>query len=141
MKTTVLVKHEVEITTLEVKAGVRYWEDSEFNGENDTEDGDLVPCKVGSVWCPIIDIDNGVITNWNKGVKAEIHYKVCDNGCYYLKDNVNNVILSIEQDYVPKILCPKDNGWGDYIIMDIDENGKISDWKIDIEDFQPSEED
>ena len=23
----------------------------------------------------------------------------------------------------------------------IDENGKISDWKIDIEDFQPSEED
>lgn len=141
MKTTVLVKQEVEITTLEVKAGVRYWEDSEFNGENDTEDGDLVPCKVGSVWCPIIDIDNGVITNWNKGVKAEIHYKVCDNGCYYLKDNVNNVILSIEQDYVPKILCPKDNGWGDYIIMDIDENGKISDWKIDIEDFQPSEED
>ena len=141
MKTTVLVKQEVEITTLEVKAGVRYWEDSEFNGENDTEDGDLAPCKVGSVWCPIIDIDNGVITNWNKGVKAEIHYKVCDNGCYYLKDNVNNVILSIEQDYVPKILCPKDNGWGDYIIMDIDENGKISDWKIDIEDFKPSEED
>ena len=63
MKAEVLVKQEVEITTLEVKANVRYWEDSVFNGENDTEDGELVPCKTGSMWCPIIDIDNGIITN------------------------------------------------------------------------------
>lgn len=141
MKAEVLVKQEVEITTLEVKAGVRYWEDSEFNGENDTEDGELVPCKIGSLWCPIIDIDSGIITNWKHGVKAEIHYKVVDNGSYYLKDSNGNVIASIEHDYVPKILCPKKNGYGDYIIMDVDENGKISNWKQDISSFFPDIED
>ena len=141
MKAEVLVKQEVEITTLEVKADVRYWEDSEFNGENDTEGGELVPCKIGSLWCPIIDIDNGIITNWKHGVKAEIHYKVVDNGSYYLKDSNGNVIASIEQDYVPKILCPKGNGYGDYIIMDVDENGKISNWKQDISSFFPYIED
>ena len=141
MKAEVLVKQEVEITTLEVKANVRYWEDSEFNGENDTEDGELVPCKIGSLWCPIIDIDNGIITNWKQGVKAEIHYKVVDEGSYYLKDSEGKVISSMENEYVPNILCPKESGYGDYIIMDIDENGKISNWKPDISYFFPDIED
>jgi len=85
----------------------------------------------------VIDIDSGIITNWKQGVKAEVHYKVCDEGSYYLQDAEGNTILSIEQDYVPKIMCPNKNSYGDYIIMNIDENGQIANWNSDpdIEDF------
>ena len=32
--------------------------------------------------------------------------------------------------YVPECLCPSGEGWGDYMIMHIDENGQIADWDI-----------
>ena len=134
MKATIKVKKEVEIKTLEVKAGVRYWGTAEVNGVDD-EMGDLIPCRDDDYWCPIIDIETGIITNWIQGTTAEIHYKVCDDGSYYLKDENNETVLSIEENYVPNILCPKENGYGDYIIMDIDESGQIQDWKINIDGF------
>ncbi len=140
MKTTVKIKKEVELVTLEVMAGVRYYEDATVDGVEDS-DGKLIPCKKGSMWCPIIDIDKGIITNWKQGVKASVHYKVCDSGCYLLKDLEGNTILSIENGYVPKMMCPKENGYGDYIIMDIDENGKIANWKPSIDGFQTNDED
>jgi hypothetical protein len=106
MKTTIKVKikKEVDIKTLWVEAGVRYWEDATVNGVED-ENGELIPCRDGEYWCPIIDIDNGIITNWEKGVTAKIHYKVCDDGSYYLKDADHNTVLSITENYVPDILC------------------------------------
>jgi len=134
MKATVKIEKEVELKTLVVKAGVRYYEDATVNGVEDTE-GDLIPCKQGELWCPIIDIDSGVITNWKQGVKAEVHYKVCDAGSYYLQDTEGNTVLSIEQDYVPKMMCPKESGYGDYIIMDIDENGKIANFRQTLDGF------
>jgi hypothetical protein len=48
MKVTITVKKEVEVKTLHVEANVRYWEDTEINGEPDTEDGNNVPCKKGN---------------------------------------------------------------------------------------------
>ena len=33
------------------------------------------------------------------------------------------------EGYVPDIMCPGDVPDGDYVIMDIDEKGKISNWK------------
>src|SRR5688572_3230134 len=126
MKAKIMVEKEVEIKTLSVRAGVRYWEDAKIDGVED-EAGDLIPCRDEDYWCPEIDIDKGVITNW-KGCKAEIHYKVCDDGTYTLKDAEGNVIKEIE-GYVPDIMCPEDNGYGDYIIMKVDEAGKIANWK------------
>lgn len=134
MKAKVKIEKEVELKTLVVKAGVRYYEDATVNGVEDTE-GDLIPCKQGELWCPIIDIDSGLITNWKQGVKAEVHYKVCDEGSYYLQDAEGNTVLSIEQDYVPKMMCPKESGYGDYIIMDIDENGKIANFRQTLDGF------
>lgn len=134
MKVTVKIEKEVELKTLVVKAGVHYYEGATVNGVEDTE-GDLIPCKKGELWCPIIDIDSGVITNWKQGVKAEVHYKVRDAGSYYLQDVEGNIILSIEQDSVPKMMCPKTSGYGNYIIMDIDENGKIANWKQTLDGF------
>lgn len=124
MKAIIKVEKEVELKTVLVKAGVRYWEDGQVNGVEDT-DG-IIPCRDGDCWCPEIDIDNGIILNWTKGVKADVHYKVCDEGSYYLKDDGGNVVLSIEQDYVPNELIP--GKYGDYIIMQIDESGVIVNW-------------
>jgi hypothetical protein len=135
MKTTIKEEKDVEIKTLEVNAGVRYWEDATVNGVEDTE-GNLIPCREGDRWCPLIDIDTGIIKDWPKGTIADIHYKVCDDGTYLLIDENNNQVLAIENDYVPDILCPKEPGYGDYIIMDIDGDGKIQNWKADISDFQ-----
>ena len=136
MKTTIQVKKEVDIRTLKVFANVRYWENASVNGVSD-DDGALIPFRVHDLWCPIIDIDSGTVKDWPEGTVAKIHYKVCDQGTYRLEDENGNDVLAIEDDYVPSIMCPKENGYGDYIIMDIDENGKIQKWKADFSDFLP----
>ena len=139
MKVVVKVKTKVEVKTLKVKAGVRYWEDATVDGIED-EKGDLIPCRDGDYWCPEIDIDKGKITNWKQGVKADVHYKVCDDGSYYLQDSDGKTILSIENNYVPEIMCPSDKGYGDYIIMNIDENGVIANWNPSIKGFKKHKE-
>jgi len=132
MKATVTIEKEVDIKTVEVRAHVRYWEDSVINGAPD-ENGTLTPCREGEMWCPIIDIDTGIILNWTKGVTADVHFKVCDAGSYFLKDAYGNIVLSREDDYVPNALIP--GSYGDYIEMTIDENGKIAEWDPSLEDF------
>lgn len=67
MKVTINKPTDYNAVKMEVFAHVRYWEDSEINGEEDTEDGDNIPCKKGENWCPVIIIDTGVIENWGKG--------------------------------------------------------------------------
>jgi hypothetical protein len=140
MKVTVKVKKEVEIKTLHVEAGASNWEDTEVNGSPDSEDGTLIPCKDGDYWKPIIDIETGQILNWEKGKTAYIHYKVCDDGRYFVKDKEGNTIFE-KDGYVPTCMSPKEAGFGDYIIMDINENGFIQDWDADFSDFYNSEND
>lgn len=132
MKATIKIEKEVDIKTVLVEAHVRYWEDATINGAAD-EDGTLTPCRKGELWCPEIDIDSGIIINWTKGVTADIHFKVCDAGSYYLKDAEGRVVLTRDNDYVPNNLIPGE--YGDYIIMTIDENGKIAEWEPSLEDF------
>jgi len=139
MKIAIKVKKEFEVKYLKAKCGVRYWEDATVNGEED-KDGVLIPCRDGDYWCPIIDIETGLITNWLKGHEASIHYKVCDDGEYSLLDSNMGEIITIN-DYVPEMLCPKRDGYGDYVIMDVDRDGKIIDWKVDLTEFEEFEED
>ena len=129
MKKTIRVQKEIDVKTLKVKANVRYWEDATINGVPDV-DGTLTPCRVGPMWCPIIDVDSGIITNWTKGVNADIHFKVCDEGSYYLLDEQGVEILSLENEYVPNMMAPNGEGYGDYIVMSINEDGKIEGWDI-----------
>lgn len=139
MKATIKVEKEVNIVTLKVAAGVRYWEDAEIDSVPD-EDGTATPCRQGELWCPLITFDTGVITNWTIGVKADIHFKVCDSGSYYLIDENGEIVLSIEGDYVPACMCPGGSGYGDYIIMQIDENGVIDGWCPDLDGFVEDDE-
>jgi hypothetical protein len=132
MKALLKIEKEVDVKTVLVKADVRYWEDAIINGVAD-EEGTLTPCRDVNLWCPEIDIDSGIILNWTKGIKADIHFKVCDAGSYYLKDAEGNIVLKREREYVPNKLIP--GSWGDYIEMTIDEDGKIANWNPSLEDF------
>lgn len=131
MKLTVTRKEEVDVTYLQIDAGVRYWDDGT------PED---MPFREGDRWQPLIDLRTGHIVDWPKGVTADIHYKVCDDGTYSLLD-VDRKFVTKKSWYVPKMLSPKENGYGDYIIMDIDGDGKIADFKADLGFFEEGEED
>lgn len=132
MKAKFTVTKEFDIEYLFVEAGVIRWDDGIMNGIED-KDGNI-PCRDGDCWKPLININTGKIVNWTQGVRATIHYKVCDNGTYKLLD-VNMELIKKIRDYVPKMLSPKAEGWGDYIIMDINPDGQINDWKIILDEF------
>lgn len=151
MKIIINKPTEFEAIYLKVDAGVRYWDDAKVNGEYDTNCEDLespaaeptIPCAeyVGEQhrvlhgenwrWRPLIEIEAGKIVNWQQGITANIHYKVCDDFACEILDGNKEVITSYN-GYVPKVMCPKENGYGDYIIMNIDENGFIQGWRKDL---------
>ena len=143
MKLTTTVKQSVEVKYLRARCGVRYWEDGIVNGERDN-DGSRIPCRKGTAadndrfgggdWCPTIDLETGKIEGWPEGTTARLHYKVCDDGDYALLDADRNVVKAID-GYVPDIMCP--NGAdGDYVVMSIDPNGVIANWRVDLSDFE-----
>ncbi len=125
----------MEAKTLHVKAGVRYWEDATVNGTEDT-DGSRIPFSTPEYWMPTIDLDTGKILSWPKGNTADIHYKVCDDGIYVLKNKAGIEVARIENDYVPDILCPEGGGYGDYIIMKVSEDCSIDNWQLDLSEFE-----
>lgn len=148
MKLTINKPVDYEAKFLKVDAGVRYWNDAKVNGIEDTDveesgNAPTIPCAeyIGEQpgilcesswrWRPIIDIDEGKIANWKQGVTAHIHYKVCDDGIYEVIE-ANGNVLAAHEGYVPGIMCPADEGFGDYIIMNVDENGVIEGWKKEL---------
>lgn len=148
MKLVVNKPVEIEAVYLKVDACVRYWEDTEVNGVEDTDceetDGSpTIPCAeyIGDKerilrgskwrWRPVIAIDSGQIVNWRQGTVANVHYKVCDDFICDIVDEDDIAIASYD-GYVPDIMCPADDGYGDYIIMNIDENGFIGGWNKEL---------
>lgn len=144
----VLKKVELDVCKMKVDAGVRYWQDSKIDGvrDNDCEEegsSPIMPCSeyVGEKnsylrgenwrWKPIINIDEGKIENWCVGKTADIHYKVCDDFICNVLDCNGDVVCEY-YNYVPRIMCPAGNGYGDYIIMHIDENGFIEGWNKEL---------
>jgi hypothetical protein len=114
---------------LHVSACVRYWEDSTVNGAEDTH-GTLIPFRSGENWCPVIDIDNGLVVGWPEGMTAQIHYKVCDEGEYWLADAHGNLTHKWNDYYVPdRFLCHGDKGYGDYIIFNVGTDGRIAGYR------------
>ena len=152
MKITILKPVEVETKFLKIKAGVTYPEDSQFievnidaNGNarnnyiSDDEENPKMPFMEveydnyghkSFYWQPTIDIENGVIINWPKGVKARIFYKVCDDFICTISDENDNEVLQYN-GYVPNFMALEDEGFGDYIDMVVDGNGTIKGWRFD----------
>lgn len=124
--------------------GPRYWEDGTVNGEDDIayeiqETGErpkmplAVPVEHPSRksdswrWKLKIDVNNGHVQDWPQGYSADIHYKVCDDGTYWLEDENGNKYHEIDS-YVPKILDFYHDSFGDYILMTINGEGYIEEW-------------
>lgn len=133
MEAEILVAKTVNVKTLYVKVYPRFIEDASVIGEDELENDPKMPfVKLDDktneyFWEVNIDIDKGQITDWPQGTIASIHYKVSDEGFYEISDEKGEK-LGHYDGYVPSIMCPKEQGYGDYIIMDIDENGNIQDW-------------
>lgn len=114
---------------IEVRAEVRYWEDSVVNGDAD-ESGSLMPFRDGLLWCPVIRLSDGLVIDWPQGTTAEVHYKVCDQGEYWLQNSARQRIAKWGGYYVPNdFLCHGDEGYGDYIIFNVDSEGFIKKWR------------
>jgi hypothetical protein len=124
-----------DVAFVAANIGARYWEDSSFNGVDDTEDGRLVPLRNGDYWSIVVNLETGQIQDWPKGTIADIHYKSCDDNTFYLL-NSKGLSVAKYEGYVIDMFCPKENGFGDYVIMDIDENGFIQNWKVDLKPFK-----
>lgn len=118
----------MKATHLHVEAEVRYWEDATINGTEDVG-GFLVPLRKGDKWCPVIELQTGRVLNWPADVTADIHYKVCDQGEYWLGTDTQRT-HKYKHYYVPdEFLCVGDTGYGDYIIFTVLPTGCIQDWQ------------
>ncbi len=110
---------------IEASAEVRYWEDATINGQEDTN-GTLIPLRKGANWCPVIRLSDGCVMDWPAGMTADIHFKVCDAGEYWLLDENRQRIAKWSGYYVPNdFLCHGDQGYGDYIIFSVTDDGMI----------------
>lgn len=114
---------------LEASAEVRYWEDATVNGVQDA-DGTLIPLRNGDCWVPLIRLVDGLVMDWPQGTTADIHYKVCDAGEYWLLDDERKRVAKWAGFYVPdKFLCHGNKGFGDYIIFKVGTDGLIENYR------------
>lgn len=74
-----------------------------------------------------IDIEEGKILDWPIGNTAVIYSKPVDSGIYTFKDT-NKKDMLVYSGYVPDGLAIDSDGYGDYIILSINENGLIKNW-------------
>jgi len=97
------------------------------------------PGRKGDMWYGSIDIDEGRLLEWPKGIAGNLELKVCDEGCYTLLDADRQVLSTIQNDYVPNELIPGE--YGDYIDLQIDDAGMITNWgNPNLSDFFKTDE-
>lgn len=164
MKITIKAPRECDIKYLKATMGVRYWVDCKYSDDNgqtwntnfpDTNEESerimkLTPCVVrkdigyreSDYWEIVIDLDEGKVLNWPEGFCLDTHYKVCDDGEYVFLDKDMNEVVNItkiyQQYYVPDFLAIGDDGYGDYVYIDINGDGTIKDFnkmKSEIESY------
>ena len=136
MKAIIKVEKEVDIRAVVISVQPRHIGDSE-DDDMPTDFPGL--CDAKTNWICSINIDTGKIEGWPFGDSRSLHIKVCDAGLYTLYDNHCNSVAVID-GYVPNGLIP--GSYGDYIEMEIDENGIITNWpkKPNIDEFFTTED-
>lgn len=151
MKITRAINTEQDIRYLRATMGVRYWVDCDYSDDNGkTWHGDfddtgeeserimkLTPCVVrkdigydeSDYLELLIDLNEGKVLNWPDGFCLKTNYKVCDDGEYvFLDENMNevvNITKEYKQYYVPDFLSLEDDGYGDYVYLNINGDGTI----------------
>ena len=69
-----------------------------------------------------LDLKTGKILDWNYG-DFVCDYKMVDGGLYRIY--TSSYYYEIVGEYVPEALAVGDDGWGDYILLDITEDGSV----------------
>jgi hypothetical protein len=132
MKFTVTRPTEVDIKYVVIDVPVKY---------DDEDMPNDFPFRAGDQWRVAVEIETGRIIDWPHGVSHDLYMKVTDGGSYILLDEQQNEVACIVEDYVPHGVVPGE--YGDYIEMDIDENGIIKNWpdkdEITLSDFFPED--
>lgn len=97
------------------------------------------PMRNGDVWYATIDIDAGIVLDWPQGKTLNMHMKVVDMGIYTLSTAEGEEVACVEGDYVPTSLVP--GKYGDYVHLNIDATGKITNWYAmpNLADFEEEE--
>ncbi|QHS09059.1 hypothetical protein [Sinimarinibacterium sp. NLF-5-8] len=119
-----------------------FWEDSTFNDMEDDPAGSAFPLpRKGAAFMILIRLHDGKIMGWPLGMTARLHYKVCDEGEYFLLDERMNTLAQWDGAYVPEtIFDPDDCGYGDYVSLDIDDSGFVERWRhpqLNRDDWKP----
>ena len=134
------IEKEVDVKQITLSVLVLDWMGFEIDGIAETEN-EAVPCKRDNYWEPIIDVEVGTILNWKKGVVAAVMCKILQLN-FKIIDSLGETLLckeGIGKDgkpiQIPDTLSPGNSGWDSYIILDINEEGKIEDWNFNINDF------
>ena len=131
MKATVKMPIEIDARFVHIEIAVRY------GTEEMPQD---FPGRKGDMWYGCVDIDEGRLLEWPKGMTGSVDMKVTDSGTYTLLDANRETIASINENYVPNQLIPGE--YGDYIDLQIDEEGMITNWgEPDLSDFFEDDED
>lgn len=74
-----------------------------------------------------IDVETGEVIGWPKGIAMNIYWKIVDEGLYQYLDTNDNIIFEYD-GYVPIELAINDDGYGDYVILNIKSDGFIENW-------------
>jgi len=140
-----------QVRYLKATMGVRYYVDCEYSTDNgktwyknfeDTEEESerikkLTPrvvkndigYGVNDYFELIIDLNNGKVLNWTDGFCLKTHYKVCDDGEYIFFNKEGKEVVDITKEYnqyyVPDFLSLEDEGYGDYVYLNINGEGTI----------------
>ena len=122
MKATVKIEKEVDIRTVIINIAPHYIGDTR---EDDMPTDFPLLNADKTAWVASVDIDTGAIAGWPQGDKRKMHVKVCDAGIYTLIDSDGNEVAELN-GYVPNDVVP--GSYGDYVKLDIDENGIITNW-------------
>lgn len=143
MRTKIKIEQDVEVAGIECWIHPRRWDTSEINGVEDDNAEPKMPLieeHFGELaWHIIINPNTGQICQWPQGTTASIHYKSVDENYIQFLDDRLGIIKEYE-GYVPNFLCPKEPGYGDYVIMDIDENGYIQNFNNNLDDILNEED-
>lgn len=78
-----------------------------------------------------IDIETGKVLEWN-GNAVYVFDKLRDNGTYELV--IDDEVIRTLEGYVPDFCCIGENGYGDYIKLDVDADGCIRGWNNKLKD-------
>lgn len=120
MKIKITRTVQADARQVRVSVPIRYDEDkAEILGKFGVS-GDTLALTIG--------IDDGQVFNWPPDAKGySVHLKVVDEGTYVVVDASGEILAEADCEYVPSWF-PGDH-YGDYLILDIDDTGKVTNWR------------